>query len=75
MKKISVSGWRESTDIELLPFLSHYKEKGITQTICTDISRDGMLQGAAVGVVQKSAASFSRFETYCQRWRGFVERH
>lgn len=52
-EKISVSGWRESTDIELLPFLSHYTEKGITQTICTDISRDGMLQGAAVELYKK----------------------
>ena len=44
-RKIAVSGWMETSDLELMTFLDKYIGKGITQTICTDISKDGMLQG------------------------------
>ena len=47
-KKIAISGWEETTDKELIPFIRDYYDKGITKTICTDISRDGMLQGPAI---------------------------
>lgn len=47
-KKIAISGWEETTDKELIPFIEGYYNKGIGKTICTDISRDGMLQGPAV---------------------------
>ena len=43
-KKVVVSGWKENSDLELLPFISDYVEKGISKVICTDISKDGMLQ-------------------------------
>lgn len=46
--KIAISGWEETTDKELIPFIQEYYAKGITKTICTDISRDGMLQGPAI---------------------------
>ena len=52
-KKIAISGWEETTDKELIPFIQEYFEKGITKTICTDISRDGMLQGPATGLYQE----------------------
>ena len=47
-KMIAISGWEETTDKELIPFIQDYYDKGITKTICTDISRDGMLQGPAI---------------------------
>lgn len=47
-EKIAVSGWMEDTDIELMPFLKNYVAKGITKVICTDISKDGMLEGPSV---------------------------
>lgn len=46
--KIAISGWEETTDKELIPFIREYYAKGIIKTICTDISRDGMLQGPAI---------------------------
>lgn len=52
-KKIAISGWEETTDKELIPFIQSYFEKGITKTICTDISRDGMLQGPATELYQE----------------------
>lgn len=44
-KKIAVTGWLEDTDAELIPFINQYVSKGIRKVICTDISKDGMLQG------------------------------
>ncbi len=44
---IAVSGWVETTDKELIPFIQDYYEKGITKVISTDIGRDGMLEGPA----------------------------
>lgn len=48
--KIAVGGWKESTEEELLPFLGGYVKKGISQVLCTDISRDGMLEGPATNL-------------------------
>lgn len=47
-RKIAISGWKEQTDKELIPFIRSYYDQGITKVICTDISRDGMLQGPAI---------------------------
>ncbi|MBP1670149.1 MAG: imidazole-4-carboxamide isomerase [Bacteroidetes bacterium] len=45
--RIAISGWQEVTDIEIVPFLNSYKELGVKQVMCTDVSKDGMLMGAA----------------------------
>lgn len=47
-KKIAVNGWKDDTEIELMPFLDEYLHKGIKKVICTDIERDGMLQGPSI---------------------------
>lgn len=46
--KVAVSGWEETTDEELIPFIKSYYDKGITKVISTDIGRDGMLEGPAI---------------------------
>lgn len=46
--KIAVGGWIETSEIELLPFVENYMLKGISKVICTDIQKDGMLQGPAI---------------------------
>lgn len=51
--KIAVSGWQEQSELELLPFLVDYFEKGIRYTICTDISKDGLLQGTALDLYKE----------------------
>ncbi|MFO7933060.1 MAG: 1-(5-phosphoribosyl)-5-[(5-phosphoribosylamino)methylideneamino]imidazole-4-carboxamide isomerase [Bacteroidales bacterium] len=48
--RIAVSGWEEETSLDLMDYLSGYVEKGIRMAICTDISRDGMLQGPSMEV-------------------------
>ena len=49
-EKIAVNGWTENTDIELIPFLDDYRKKGISKIICTDISKDGMLEGPSTEI-------------------------
>ena len=56
-EKIAVGGWVETTDIELLPFIESYLRKGITKVICTDISKDGMLQGPSTLLYKKMLAA------------------
>lgn len=50
---IAVSGWEESTNIELLPFILEYLKVGIHYTICTDTSLDGMLEGPSVALYRQ----------------------
>jgi phosphoribosylformimino-5-aminoimidazole carboxamide ribotide isomerase len=46
-RKIAVSGWLEVSEIEITDFLKDYIEKGVKKVLCTDISKDGMLQGTS----------------------------
>ncbi len=52
-EKIAVGGWLETTELELLPFIKNYISRGIDKIICTDISKDGMLQGVALELYKK----------------------
>ncbi|MEH6407606.1 MAG: 1-(5-phosphoribosyl)-5-[(5-phosphoribosylamino)methylideneamino]imidazole-4-carboxamide isomerase [Leeuwenhoekiella sp.] len=52
-EKVAVSGWMEESKEELIPFIQGYQEKGVSYVICTDISKDGMLEGPAFELYQK----------------------
>lgn len=58
-RKIKTSGWLEESQLDVIDFILKYKNKGIKNVICTDISKDGMLQGASDGlyreIVEKTA--------------------
>lgn len=45
---ISINGWKEDSKEELLPFLKKYIDEGVKNVLCTEISKDGTLQGPAV---------------------------
>ena len=55
-EKIAVGGWIETTDLDLMPFIKNYMQQGISKVICTDISKDGMLQGPAIELYKKMLA-------------------
>jgi phosphoribosylformimino-5-aminoimidazole carboxamide ribotide isomerase len=57
-RKIAVSGWLETSDLDLFNFLEGYIAKGITKTICTDISKDGMLQGPSTDLYKEILQHF-----------------
>ena len=52
-RKIATNGWLKSSDIDVLDFIKAYKQNGITNVICTDISKDGMLQGPSNALYQE----------------------
>lgn len=52
-EKVAVSGWQEESKEALLPFIRSYQEKGIQYVICTDISKDGMLEGPSFELYEK----------------------
>lgn len=47
-RKIAINGWKEESGIELDDFLQKYTEKGMTKVLCTDISKDGMMEGPSI---------------------------
>jgi phosphoribosylformimino-5-aminoimidazole carboxamide ribotide isomerase len=55
-KMIATNGWLNNSDLHIVPFINSYLEKGITQVISTDISRDGMLQGTAINLYKEILA-------------------
>ena len=55
-EKIAVSGWLEDSDEDLIPFIQDYQTKGIQYVICTDIAKDGMLQGPSFDLYSKILA-------------------
>lgn len=46
--KISINGWKEDSTEDLLPFLQKYIDAGVRNVLCTEISKDGTLQGPAI---------------------------
>jgi len=47
-KKIAISGWLQESDLDVIPFIKSYQKKGVQYVICTDISKDGMLEGPSL---------------------------
>ncbi len=52
-EKIAVSGWQEESDLNVIPFIKSYENKGIKYVICTDIAKDGMLEGPSFELYQR----------------------
>ncbi|MGV0921008.1 1-(5-phosphoribosyl)-5-[(5-phosphoribosylamino)methylideneamino]imidazole-4-carboxamide isomerase [Empedobacter falsenii] len=46
-RKIATHGWLETSELDVINFIQEYKTKGIEYVICTDIAKDGMLQGTS----------------------------
>lgn len=57
-ENIAVSGWQEGTSLNLFDFLKGYVAEGVSKIICTDISKDGMLQGSNVDLYVKIKSQF-----------------
>ncbi|AQX13906.1 1-(5-phosphoribosyl)-5-[(5-phosphoribosylamino)methylideneamino]imidazole-4-carboxamide isomerase [Elizabethkingia meningoseptica] len=46
-RKIATHGWLESSELDVIDFIRDYTQKGISYVICTDIAKDGMLEGTS----------------------------
>jgi phosphoribosylformimino-5-aminoimidazole carboxamide ribotide isomerase len=52
-EKVAISGWLEDSNEDLIPFIQDYQIKGIQHVICTDIAKDGMLEGPSFDLYEK----------------------
>jgi phosphoribosylformimino-5-aminoimidazole carboxamide ribotide isomerase len=57
-EKIAVGGWLETTDIVIYDFLQKYISQGVQQVFCTDVSKDGLLEGPSVDLYKKIIERF-----------------
>lgn len=57
--KIAVQGWTETSDAELIPFVEDYMKKGVSYSICTDIAKDGAMQGPSVDLYKEIRSALS----------------
>ena len=55
---ISINGWKEDSSEHLLPFLRKYIDAGVVNVLCTEISKDGTLQGPAVALYKEVMANY-----------------
>ena len=62
-EKIAISGWEEESNLSLIPFIKEFQKQGIQYVICTDISKDGMLQGPAFDLYRKILNNTKKWET------------
>ena len=51
-RKVATNGWQQTSEIDVLKLIQEYEKRGIRSTICTDISKDGMLSGPAFSLYE-----------------------
>ena len=52
-ENIAINGWQEESRLKVMPFIKEYQNKGISYVICTDISKDGMLEGPSFELYER----------------------
>ena len=57
-EKIAIGGWMEKTEISVFDFMKSYIDKGVKQIFCTDIKKDGKLEGPSIELYQKIIEQF-----------------
>ena len=57
-EKIAVGGWLETTDTWVFDFIEEYMSKGFNQIFCTDVSKDGLLQGPSTELYKRIIEKF-----------------
>ncbi|WP_416864694.1 MAG: 1-(5-phosphoribosyl)-5-[(5-phosphoribosylamino)methylideneamino]imidazole-4-carboxamide isomerase [Imperialibacter sp.] len=57
-EKIAIGGWLETTDIWVYDFMEKYVQKGVTNIFCTDVSKDGLLEGPSVDLYKTLVEQF-----------------
>jgi phosphoribosylformimino-5-aminoimidazole carboxamide ribotide isomerase len=57
-EKITVSGWTEQTEIWIYDFIEKYLQKGMKQVFCTDVSKDGVLEGPSTELYKNIVEKF-----------------
>lgn len=61
-EKIAIGGWLEKTEMDVYDFMQSYINKGVKQMFCTDIQKDGKLQGPSIELYRKIIAKFPELQ-------------
>ena len=56
-KKVAINGWKKCSDLDIMSLIKQYENLGITNIICTDISKDGLLQGPSISLYREMKAN------------------
>ncbi len=59
-EKIAINGWLETTELSIFDFIKENKEQGIKNIFCTDISKDGLLEGPSTDLYKKIMIEFPK---------------
>jgi phosphoribosylformimino-5-aminoimidazole carboxamide ribotide isomerase len=59
-EKIAVHGWLETTDVWVYDFIQKYIEHGVQQVFCTDVAKDGALQGPSIELYKNIIRKFPK---------------
>lgn len=57
-ENIMINGWQQAADINIINYISAYVNRGVNQIFCTDISKDGLLQGTSIELYKKILNAF-----------------
>ncbi len=57
-EKIAIAGWTETTDLWIYDFIEKYQQRGVTQLFCTDVSKDGKLEGPSTNLYKSIIEKF-----------------
>jgi phosphoribosylformimino-5-aminoimidazole carboxamide ribotide isomerase len=57
-EKLAIGGWLETTGIDIIEFIAKYMGHGIRQLFCTDVSKDGKLEGPSLDLYRKIVHHF-----------------
>jgi phosphoribosylformimino-5-aminoimidazole carboxamide ribotide isomerase len=57
-RKIAVNGWRDQLEIDVLEYINSFVDHGATTFVCTDISKDGMMEGSAIELYREILGNF-----------------
>jgi phosphoribosylformimino-5-aminoimidazole carboxamide ribotide isomerase len=72
-RKLAINGWQTITEFEIIPFLKVYFAKGVSQVFCTDISKDGVLQGASNELYREILSELPRLKLIASGGVGKIE--
>ena len=72
-RHIAVGGWLDTSDKDIISFLKYYTRKGIKFIICTDISRDGVLEGPAIELYKELMSEFPGINLIASGGVGSIE--
>jgi phosphoribosylformimino-5-aminoimidazole carboxamide ribotide isomerase len=61
-KQVAITGWHDVTGMSLFDLLEQYVSRGTEYVICTDISKDGMLQGSSVELYKEIVEKYSEIK-------------